>query len=214
MRKKLLSDVDGCAVDLMGDGPDNGGFCGYIWDRYGRVMRQCDITRFYIQTSPELQELHQDIDVGRAFNDFMAVPDVYQRYSRVMPGAKEALLLLNTRLDVLFITSVEAFPDSYASKHRFLNEHFPGIPIMAIPSRLKYGYQGDWGVDDRYDTCQSWLNAGCSPFLFRAPWNEAPPDTCTFDWMGITKTVEAFLDLEEHMAMMVKKAELLQNGGL
>lgn len=195
--RRLLSDVDGVAVDLMGDGPDNGGFCQYIWDRYGFKMWNREITKFYIHLSPELQDLNREISIERAFNDFMAIPDVYQRYSRVMPGAQDAIATLSTRVEVLFITSVEAFPDSYASKHKFLNQHFGKIPIMAIPSKLKYGYRGDWGIDDRHDTCQSWRDVGTKAFLFRAPWNEAPEGACTHDWQSITQSVEQRLDMDE-----------------
>jgi 5'(3')-deoxyribonucleotidase len=199
MKHTLLSDVDGCAVDLMGDGPHEGGLCGYIFHKYGEKMWHKDITRFYIHTSPELQELDRAIPGGiaNAFNEYMAIPDVYQRWAKVMPGAQDALLTLNTRVQVLFITSVEAFPDSYPSKHRMLNQLFPDIQIMAIPSRLKYGYRADWGIDDRYDTCQSWERVRCQSFLFKAPWNEAPEGTVTYSWEDITRHVEAFLDVEE-----------------
>ena len=201
----LLSDVDGCAVELMGDGKDRKGFCRYIFDTYSEVLPKAWITKFYIHTSPPLQELHREINIEQAFKDFMAIPDVYQRYAEPMEDAVHAISVLKTRIDVTFITSVEAFPDSYASKHHFLNAHFGDVPVCAIPSKLKYKYMGTWGTDDRYDTCLRWANMGVVPFLFKAPWNEAPHGTPTHGWSGILHEIEAAVDMLEARTEMSKR---------
>lgn len=178
-RIRVGIDVDGVVADLMG------GFEAFIRARHGLELRPREITTFHIARSPAHRELHRQVDLDRSLVDFLALPDVYQRFVRPVEGVERAIERLRRadHLDLAFVTAtLHDSPESYASKYRWLDLLFPRVPVISCPSGQKHWFHLDYGIDDRFDTCQRWEGAGTCALLFRQPWNEAPADHPSFDW--------------------------------
>lgn len=177
--RTLLCDVDGCAADLIG------GFIEYFENRFGIVIPYISITRFHMDNSPELQWLVEAYDLYGVFEEFMALPNVYQDYVHPIPGSG-ILNMIQGEIEPVFITAtMKKVPESYTSKVRWLHERFPDIPVVSCPAGLKYKFRADWIIDDRYDTCAKFEEVGTKPLLFRQPWNEAPDGVDAYDWDAI-----------------------------
>lgn len=186
-RFRLGVDVDGVVADLMG------GFEDFIWAEFGLRLRPEEITRFHIAKSPAHRELHEKVDLDRQLARFLAVPDVYEMFVSPIPGAVEAVARLaeDPHLELVFITAtLHESPGSYAAKYRWLDHHFPRVPVISCPSGNKHWFDLDAGIDDRFDTCQRWERSGVTPLLFRQPWNEAPEDFPSYDWEGVLRAIE------------------------
>lgn len=182
---RVLIDVDGVVADLMG------GFEKFVWNRHCRELRAREITTFKLANSPAHQELHAAIDLTRELEAFLALPDCYGEVE-VIEGAQEGIgrLQQETHMELAFVTAtMKESPESYAPKFRWLAMHFPGIPVISCPSDQKHWFDADFGVDDRYDTCQRFESAGITPLLFRQPWNEAPEGNPRYDWKGVVDAV-------------------------
>jgi 5'(3')-deoxyribonucleotidase len=183
--KRGLIDVDGVVADLMG------GFEWFIREQFGMELRPREITTFRVIRSPAHQDLHQAIDLDQRLTEFLARPDCYD-HSPVIDGAKDAIEVLRGYFghELAFVTAIlDESPESYATKFRWLDRNFPGIPVISCPSRQKCWVEGDYGIDDRWDTCERWMKAGVAPLLFRQPWNEAPPGARSFDWREIVDVI-------------------------
>ncbi len=201
VRKVILCDVDGVVADLMG------GLSTWL---QSQGLPACDPARielFDIRKAarlPALIELDNflrepgfppgwplpdgDGGVNGAFMAFMRT-DSYD-WVKPIPGAVEGLAALQENFDVHFVTALmEAAPEHVPSKMRWMKKHFPTVPYFTAPSKLKMRIQGDLGIDDRYDTCMRWEDAGTRSFLFRQPWNEAPAGTPRYDWSTLVDEV-------------------------
>lgn len=178
---RVLVDVDGVVADLMG------GFERYIRERHGLELRPREITVHRISMSPAHRELHERIDLNLQLERFLAVDDVYDRYVEPITGAVETVLdMHDAGHEVGFVTAtLHESPESYAPKYRWLARHFGRMPVISCPAGQKHWFRAHYGIDDRYDTCQRWSQAGITPLLFRQPWNEAPPGTAGLDWSEI-----------------------------
>jgi len=183
---RLLIDVDGVVADLMG------GFELFIRNKYCLELRPREITTFHIANSPAHRGLHERIDLDRNLEEFLALGDVYQLYVDPVPGAEDAIRRLQQRPDIefAFVTAtLHESPESYASKYRWLTKRFGRAPVISCPSGQKHWFDADYGIDDRYDTCQRWSQAGVTPLVFRQPWNEAPEGVRSYDWEEILRVV-------------------------
>lgn len=178
---RVLIDVDGVVADLMG------GFEHFIQMEHGLELRPREITTFHIARSPAHATLDAKLDLDRQLADFLALPNCYDHVD-VIEGAAEAIdTFLENGFEMAFITAtLKESPESYAPKFRWLTKNFFGIPVISCPSEQKCWFQADYGIDDRYDTCQRWLKSGVTPLLFRQPWNEAPFTARRFNWSEIT----------------------------
>lgn len=177
---KILVDVDGVVADLMG------GMSRYVKERYSLNFDVSKITHFHIDKSPDLAELHAEINLTRVLENFLAVHDVYERYVDPIPGAVNVIKKLAKYNDVIFVTAtLDESPQSYVSKFRWLRDIFGTIPMISCPSKYKCFVRGDVGIDDRYDTCKSWDDNGTRGMLFRQSWNEAPSEYPSYDWSDI-----------------------------
>lgn len=179
---RVLIDVDGVVADMMD------GFEAFLWETTGELLQPNLSTTHHITESPNHAEMHARIDLNRQLDLFLSLPDVYQEYVALVPGAKESIdRLYSAGHEIGFVTAtLWTAPVSYVSKLRWLNEHFPGIPMLSVGSREKHWVSGHFAIDDRFDTCERWLDAGVTPLLFRRPWNGAPLGTKTYDWKEIT----------------------------
>lgn len=177
---RVLIDVDGVVADLIG------GFEFFIRERFAKELRPREITTFNITRSPAQQSLHVEIDLDRQLADFLTLPGCYDSVHPI-EGAEHAIrMLIRWGFELVFVTAtLEDAPESYASKFRWLRRHFPKLPVISCPSGQKHWFNAEYGIDDRYDTCQRWSSAGVKPLLFRQPWNEAPLGTDSFDWSEI-----------------------------
>lgn len=178
---RLLLDVDGVVADLMD------GFERFFLNRTGELLRPNLSVTHRISHSPAHAELHARYDLDQQLTDFLALPNVYHDYVELVPGAKESIdSLYRAGHEIGFVTAtLWTAPESYGSKMRWLDELFPEIPMLSVGSGEKHWVTGDYAVDDRYDTCLRWSQAGVTPLLFRRPWNEAPPGTRSYDWKEI-----------------------------
>ncbi len=197
VRKTILCDVDGVVADLMGGFSKWLTLCGFP---------PCDpalITLFDIRKAarrPELIKLDDELrsdefgwpdpdgdgGINGAFMTFMR-GEAYD-YVEPIEGAVEGIKELLETHDVHFCTALmEAAPEHVPSKMRWLKKYFPGVPYFTAPSKLKMRIRGDMGIDDRYDTCARWEEAGTKSFLFNQPWNEAPvvntPPSYNWTWL-------------------------------
>ena len=190
---RVLVDVDGVVADLMG------GFERYLRARRGVELRPSEITTFHLASSPAHAELHKQIDMDKSLAEFLALPDVYRDYVTPIEDAVRGINRLQTAytrgltrepIEIGFVTAtLRESPESYAPKYRWLDQHFPGTPVISCPSGQKHWFTADYGIDDRFDTCERWRKAGVRPLLFRQPWNEAPEGTPSYDWERIVLLV-------------------------
>lgn len=177
---RVLIDVDGVVADLMG------GFEHFIRERHGLELYPREITTFHIVKSPAHEWLHAKIDLDTQLADFLAHPNCYGHVD-VIDGSQIVIDgFLKQGFEIAFITAtLKESPESYAPKFRWLAKHFPGVPVISCPSGQKHWLKADFGIDDRFDTCQRWSSAGTTPLLFRQPWNEAPEGVRSFNWWEI-----------------------------
>ncbi len=178
---RYLVDVDGVVADLMG------GFERFFLERTGERIDSSLSTTHSISKSPAHANLNSRFDLKRLVDQYLGLPDVYQDYIGLVPDASWAIRELDRRgHEVGFVTAIlKAAPSSYVSKARWLDEHFPGIPLLTAASEEKHWVTGDRAIDDRYDTCFRWEQVGVRTLLFRRSWNEAPPGTRSYDWREI-----------------------------
>lgn len=178
--RRYLVDVDGVVADLMG------GFACFIRDRFDMELRPNEITTFDLTRSPAHYELNRCIDLDIQLKNFLAEPDCYD-FVPVIAGAQAGITELICRgHQVAFVTAtMRASPESYTPKFRWLAKHFHGVPMISCPAEQKWWIKTDFGIDDRFDTCDRWERAGATSILFRQPWNEAPPGTRSYDWKEI-----------------------------
>lgn len=178
---RVLIDVDGPVADLM-DGLEK-----FIRERTGHELKPNTSLTHRISRSPVHAELNELIDLDRCLHDFLSLPDVYQEYVLPVPDSVESIHRLKfSGYELGFVTAtLWTAPSSYSSKMRWLDKHFPGIPMLAVSSSEKHWVTGDYAIDDRYDTCFRWGLEGVKPFLFRRSWNEAPPGVKSYDWKEI-----------------------------
>lgn len=183
--KKLGLDVDGVVLNLMG------GFRQFMWDHHKVELDLTQMTTHEMSRCPSLKELHERLDLKKQLADFLAIPDVYQRYVDPIPGAIKALKELRKMADVAWITAtLKSSPQSYASKFLALQQHFGEIPMIACPSELKSWFHMRWAVDDRADICAQYEADGTRGLIFRQPWNEAPDGTKTYLWDEIVVLID------------------------
>ena len=183
-RPSLLSDVDGVVADLVG------GLRKFINERYGFDFDPSEVAYHNdMGRSPKLADLNEelkrwypgdgpDAGFGGAFTCFMRDPNVYMKYVDPIPGAVDAIADIRGKYDVIFVTALmKGARDHFRSKMEWIERWFPNLPIVTCPSSEKWRYSGTYAVDDRWDTCQSWINGGNIKdiFLFKQPWNEVPP---------------------------------------
>ncbi len=194
VRESLLCDVDGVAADMIG------GFQKFVMEQYGFRFEQSEVV-FHnkMGRSPLLHDLNEELKrwfpgdadgdnagVGGAFTCFMRDPNVYTKWVDPIPGAVNAIADIRSRYDVVFVTALmKGARDHFRSKMEWIERWFPNLPIMTVPSGEKYRVSGTYAVDDRYDTCQHWLNEGNvrDVFLFKRPWNEIPESAS--GWRGV-----------------------------
>ena len=163
-----------------------GGFEHFIRERYGLELRPWEIRTFHIVNSPAHRQLHAEIDLDKQLADFLALPNCYDHVDMIDESLLGVASLMSAGYDLAFITAtLKESPESYAPKFRWLAKNFPGVPVISCPSQQKHWFTADYGIDDRYDTCQRWLNSGVKPLLFRQPWNEAPAGERSFNWLEI-----------------------------
>lgn len=199
MKTSLLSDVDGCTADLVG------GLRKFINDQYGfdfepsEVIYHNDMGR-----SPGLLDLNEelkhwfpgtgpDAGFGGAFACFMRDPNVYTRWVDPVEGSVDAIAEIREKHDVIFVTALmKRARDHFRSKMEWIERWFPNLPIITCPSGDKPRISGTYAVDDRYDTCQNWINSGNiqDVFLYKQPWNEiAAAGWNPVDWTEIVEEV-------------------------
>lgn len=178
---RLLIDVDGVVADLMD------GFEQFLFERTGYLLRPNLSTTHRISRSPAHAEMNERFDLDARLTEFLALPNVYEDYVKLVPGVKESIdALYEVGHEIGFVTAtLWTAPESYGSKMRWLDRLFPEIPMLSVGSGEKHWVTGDFAVDDRFDTCLRWRLAGVTPLLFRRPWNEAPPGTRSYDWKEI-----------------------------
>ena len=182
---RILVDVDGVVADLMG------GFERFFLEETGRRIDTRKSTTHRMSRAPEFIDLHREIDLDDMLHRFLSVPDVYQNYVELIPDAHESIEYLLDEGHVLgFVTAtLWSAPCSFESKFDWLNSIFPYVPMLSVGSAEKHWVTGDYAIDDRYDTCTRWENAGVRPLMFRQPWNEAPAGTPSYDWRGIVAEI-------------------------
>ena len=59
--------------------------------------------------------------------DFLDAEDFFENLA-VMPGSQEALRRLSARYEIFIATQAMSIPNSFGSKYRWLQRHFPFIP--------------------------------------------------------------------------------------
>ncbi len=194
----LLCDVDGVIIDLMG------GFRKHLLRQHGLTLEIGDISRFDISKSPELVELDATCrklykgegelgGIGGAFTHWMNNVWAYDGLDPI-PGALDAIKELRGMVDIVFVTAMMKKARShFQSKMEWLDKNCPGLPVITSPSGLKHQVRGQFGVDDRYDTCQRWEGVGTAAFLFKQPWSEAPDGTRGHDWSTIVPAIESIM---------------------
>lgn len=181
---RVLIDVDGVVADLMG------GWANFFYDRTGEYLVPEKSLRYHIAESEFHADLHRRFDLDRQLVDFLSEPDVYQRYVHPIEGAVPAIdaLVDAGRYQLGFVTAtLKKAPSSYESKMRWLEDYWPGVPMLAVGAHEKHWVSGDYAIDDRYDTIIRWQDAGVRSLLFRQPWNEAPHGTPTYNWKEILR---------------------------
>lgn len=165
-------------------------------------------------SSPELIEIDSRLRVrypargpdgglGGAFLQFMRHPTVYSDYVRTTEGAQEAIRILSSRADCMFVTALMRRANQHVpDKLDWIGRNFPGIPISTVPSELKCWVHPDFAIDDRYDTCRRWDNEDCwhgvTSLLFQCPWSESPVGYVGYDWEEIVRIIEEELDERGH----------------
>lgn len=199
-RPTVLCDVDGVVADLMG------GFADWMESMGLPSVHPSQINLFDIRRTarePHLSDLDDylrthhwpeeggDGGINGAFMSFMRG----EAYDWVKPieGALLGVRDLMETHDVFFVTALmKAAPDHVPSKMRWMERYFPEVEYFTAPSKLKQmiggkmrGTLGTTMIDDRYDTCQRFQEAGMNALLFRQPWNEAPEWVTTHDWDSI-----------------------------
>ena len=202
LKKTLLLDVDGVVADMVNC------FAEFVWnefdvpidvsavvfhDKMGRspgLARADQALRHWFPGEPD----GNNAGVGGAFQVFMKDRDVYGKFIRPIKGSVDAVAELRHDYKIVFVTALmRSARDHFRSKMEWIERWFPGIQIMTSPSGCKPMVHGHFAVDDRYDTCASWADAGTHSLLFRQPWNEIPNGvTCaTYDWSELLKTLKA-----------------------
>ncbi len=202
-RKTVLCDVDGVVADLMG------GFSRWFHVATFGKFPNFDprtVPLFDIRRAARTPE-HVDLDdalrkdvwwpyrdgdggINGAFMEYMSLDSTYDNVP-LIEGALQGIARLSEGFDVLFVTAVmDAAPTHIPSKFRWLKRHFPSIPIFTSPSKLKMQIKGEFGIDDRYDTCVRWTEAGTRSFLFKQTWNEAPDGYQSYDWTNLVEAIE------------------------
>ncbi len=201
-RPTLLCDVDGVVANLMRGFTDwlQHYTFGEFPDFDAQKMPLFDIR--HAARTPDFKDLDdklrgagywpyldKDGGINGAFMQFMNRTDSYD-WTPLIAGAKDGIAKLQEKLDVVFVTALmDAAPDHIPSKFRWLKRHFPTVPVFTAPSKLKSYLKGQFGIDDRYDTCVRWSEAGTTPFLFKQAWNEAPAEQPRFDWSNLPEAV-------------------------
>jgi 5'-nucleotidase len=88
----------------------------------------------------------------------------------VMPGAQEVLERLSREHEIFIATAAMEVPNSFASKYRWLQRHFPFIsPLNYVFCGDKHIINADYLIDD--SARHFWLFAG-EGILFEAPHNK------------------------------------------
>lgn len=191
---RMLVDVDGVVADLMG------GFQTYIKERFSRDLNKSLITTHNLALSPDHQGLHREIDLHRSLVEFLSIPTCYQDYILPIERSREMIQMIIDvlKVEVCFVTAtLKQAPQSYASKFLWLEKHFPGIPVISCPSDKKHWVMGEFAVDDRFDICDRWSRSGVKSFVFRQPWNEAPPSIPRLDWEEIYDALVCEIKIRE-----------------
>ena len=178
---RYLVDVDGVVADMIR------GFDSFLYVMTGERLPIERMSMHKLSRCPEVAHLHAKYDLESMLSRFLENPDVY---GSLIPPIDGAILAIHELLarghEVGFVTAVwHSAPASYGSKLRWLHRMFPDVPMLAVRSDEKHWVRGDRAIDDRYDTCARWAEAGVPAMLFRQPWNEAPPGTRTYDWQEI-----------------------------
>ncbi len=190
MNPRILCDVDGVVADIMS------GFIVFVHEKTGETFTYQDITCFHIERSPSLHAIHNKWDLRSLLHGYLSLPDTYAQYAILENGAADAIDRLRFDYEIAFVTSVSSYPDSIASKVRWLDRNFHGIPIITASSGLKHWVAGDIAIDDRYDTIERFTRLGRSSsdrmvnprgLLFGQPWNEAPYGLKSWTWEDIER---------------------------
>ena len=66
-------------------------------------------------------------DRQQQIRDFLDAEDFFENLA-VMPGSQEALRRLSARYEIFIATQAMSIPNSFGSKYRWLQRHFPFIP--------------------------------------------------------------------------------------
>lgn len=142
-----------------------------------------------------------DSAFGSAFVEFMRHPTVYSDFVRPTEGSQEAIRILKSRCDCLFVTALMKRANQHVpDKLNWIGNNFPGVSIATVPSEYKCWVHPRFGIDDRYDTCNRWNDEDCwrgtIGLLFECPWSEQPAGVIGYDWEGIVRYIEEELDDE------------------
>lgn len=176
---RILVDVDGVVADLMA------GFQRYFLETHGIEIGLPSTHRF--KSAPEYAFLAARFDMDVELTNYLSVPDVYQNYipeiPQAVPGINE---LRSAGHEIGFVTATwKGSPTMFGSKLKWLEERFPGIPMLSVDSLYKNWVTGDYCIEDRFDACYAWHSVGVKPFLFNQPWNEAPSWYKRYNWSMI-----------------------------
>lgn len=197
-KASFLSDVDGVVADLVG------GYRKWMNNQFGFDFDPSEVIYHNnMGRSPKLADLSEELakwfpgdadgdnrGFGGGFTCFMRDPNVYMRWIDPIPGAVDAIAEIRQKYDVVFVTALmKGARDHFRSKMEWIERWFPDLSIGTMPSGDKFRVRGDWAVDDRYDTCKRWLDAGTSALMFRQSWNEAPEYWPSYEWEQILETV-------------------------
>lgn len=189
----LLSDVDGVVADLVGGmrkftnhqfGLDFDPTEVVYHNRMGRSPGLADLDLELRRWFPEAGD---DGGFGGAFACFMRDPNVYMRWVDPIPGSVDAIAEIRQKMPVVFVTALmKRARDHFRSKMEWIERWFPDLPIITSPSGEKPRVHGLYAVDDRYDTCQAWVNSGHvhDALLFKQSWNEIPSEGAS-GWRGV-----------------------------
>lgn len=197
---EFVSDVDGCAADLVG------GMRKWLNHSFSLDFDPSEVLYHNrMGQSPALLDLNEELapwfpgdadgdnrGFGGAFTCFMRDPNVYMRWIDPIPGAVDAVKEIRQKYKFVWCTALmKSARDHFRSKMEWLERWFPNLPIITCPSGEKYMVRGSWAVDDRYDTVVRWTEHGTPALLFRQSWNEIPPGVKmrTFDWPEIVEVV-------------------------
>lgn len=198
-------DVDGpCAAMIEA-------FVGYANEQRLPYVITRDMVKFHndMGASPELKEIDAYLrerypepgpngGLGGLFLEFMRNPTVYSDFIKPVEGAQDAIEILRSRADCLFITALMKRANQHVpNKLDWIGRHFPGVSISTVPSEYKCWVKPDFGIDDRWDTTKRWLDEGVHGLLYETPWSEQPKVMPGHDWTSIIRTVEAVLDRSE-----------------